>query len=200
MCFMATPSSKTILILGAFQLLLRGLNILQGPAEKQLCRTKRKKATNANTDFTGLLVVYFGLALSLSISYHLIFMMHRDVANAAQIHEYVLDFLLAYYARQVAHPDTWYSCTPMEFNRRCQGEAQLHPGGKQKQQLTEIVLGRCVQSGAKDTGIVSAACADVVDLASNVNVVDNLGLSSSLDINKGLEFPIWEKGHEKVCY
>jgi hypothetical protein len=67
------PSSKTILMLGAFQLLLRGLYILQGPAEKQLCRAKRKKATDANTDSTGLLVVCVGLALSLSISYHLIF-------------------------------------------------------------------------------------------------------------------------------
>ena len=126
-------------------------------------------------------------------------MMHRDVANTAQIHEYVLDFLLAYCARQVAHPDTWYSCTPMDVNTRCQGEAQLHPGGKQQQQLTEIVLGRGVQCGANDTGIMSAARAHVVDLASNVNVVDNLGLSSSLDINEGLEFSIWEKGHEEVC-
>lgn len=60
------------------------------------------------------------------------------------------------------------------------------------------MLGGGVQCGAKDTGIIFAACADVVDLASNVHVVDNLGLSSSLDINEGLEFPICEKGHEKI--
>jgi hypothetical protein len=56
-----------------------------------------------------------------------------------------------------------------------------------KVQLTEIT--RCSTLDS---------CPDVVDLTSNVNVVDNLELSSPLDPDEGLKIPICKKGHEKI--